>query len=107
VAAVAGAVQGSLVPDPVSFTAGQVAVVALAAAGCLAVLLPSRPNSVGDATGEPLLGTRLRAARIVTAAAVVTAAAWAGGPGVAALAPAGAALLGVVVPRPRRGDPVT
>jgi hypothetical protein len=46
---------------------------------------------------------RLRAARAVTATAVIAATAWAGGPGAVALAPAGAALLAVLIPRAGRG----
>jgi hypothetical protein len=95
----AGAVWAGLAPDPASFSALEIAVAALAGLGCLAVAAPARPRSVGDYTAEPLLGVRLRAARIVTAMAVIAATAWAGGPGAAALAPAGAALLAVLVPR--------
>jgi hypothetical protein len=98
----AAAAWGMPAPDPVAFSAGELVVASLAGLGCLAVLAPSRPRSAGDYTGEPLLGVRLLAARSATAAAVIGAAAWAGGPGAVAMAPAGAALLAVLIPRVRR-----
>jgi len=101
-----GAVRGTLAPDPAGFELGEAVVAGLAGIGCLAVFGPARPRSLGDLTAEPLVGSRLRAARIVTAAALVGAAAWAGGPGVVALAPAGAALGALVVPRRGRGTAV-
>ena len=60
----AGAVWAGLAPDPASFSALEIAVAALAGLGCLAVAAPARPRSVGDYTAEPLLGVRLRAARV-------------------------------------------
>jgi hypothetical protein len=103
----AAAVWGSLDPSPGAFSNGALVVAALSGLGCFAAALPVRPTSVGDVTGKPLLGVRLRAARIAAGLAVVAAAAWAGGPGSVALAPAGAALFAVLVPRPGRAPAAT
>lgn len=103
----AAALWGSLGPGPEAFSTGALLVAVLGGVGCLSVALPAHPRSVGDLTGEPLVGMRLRAARVAAGLAFVAAAVWAGGPGSVALAPAGAALFAVLVPRPSRAPAAT